>query len=70
MPCLLNVNLCTSCCVCTHVSKILLIAHVVVLGGVERDVQGEGRHIPLASEYTQLQKEGAMTANRSHLPIV
>lgn len=67
MPCLLNVNLCTSCCVCMHVSKILLIVHVVLLGGEERDVRGEGRDIPLAIEYTELQ-EGAMNANRSHLP--
>lgn len=70
MPCLLNVNLCTSCCVCTHVSKILLIVRVVVLGGVERDAQGEGSHIPLASEYRELHEEGAMAANRSHLPVV
>lgn len=50
-----------------HVSKILLIVHVVLLGGEERDVRGEGRDIPLAIEYTELQ-EGAMNANRSHLP--
>lgn len=47
---------------CVHVSEILLIVHVVVCdGGRERDREGEsgmwgeGRDIPLAIDYTELQ---------------
>lgn len=42
---------------CVHVSKILLIAHVVVCdgGGDSRGSGGRGRDIPLAIDYTELQ---------------
>lgn len=35
-------------CVCMHVSKILLIEYVILLGGGENDVsRGEGERYPL-----------------------
>lgn len=49
VPYLQNVNLCTSCCV--HVSKILLIGHVVVCAGGERESVrnvGGGERYPLS----------------------
>lgn len=43
MPCLLNVNLCTSSSVCMHVSKMLIIVHVVLLGGERERERGRER---------------------------
>lgn len=56
-------------CVCTHDSNILLIVHVALLGGGEREIRGEGRDFPLAIECTGLQQEGTTNANRSQLLV-
>lgn len=56
-------------CVCTHDSNILLIVHVALLGGGEREIRLEGRDFPLAIECTGLQQEGTTNANRSQLLV-
>lgn len=38
--------------------------------GERRDARGEGRDIPSAIGYAELQDEGTMNANRSHLPVI
>lgn len=54
-------------CVCTHDSNKLLIVHVALLGGGEREIRGEGRDFPLVC--TGLQQEGTTNANRSQLLV-